>query len=76
MKSLQHPLRRLAIVGLLFSFLAGCAVVPYGPPRYYDHPERIYGPPVVVPLPLFHPRYHGHHWHHGHRGPRGHRGYR
>lgn len=76
MKGWQHPLCRLSLVGLLFAVLAGCAIVPYGPPRYYDYPERVYGPPVVVPLPYVSPWPHGHHWRHGPRGHRGHRGYR
>jgi hypothetical protein len=76
MKGWHPPLRRLAFIGLLFSVLAGCAVVPYGSPAYYDYPERAYGPPAVVPLPLFYPWPHGHHRHHGHRGHRGYRGHR
>jgi hypothetical protein len=76
MNGWQHPLRRLAFIGLLFSVLAGCAVVPYSPPRYYDYPGPAYAPSVVVPAPFFFPWHHGHHWRHGHRGHRGFRGHR
>lgn len=69
----QHYFRRLAFIGLLLSGLAGCAVVPYGPPQYYDYPERSYSPVVPVPVPYFYPWHHRHHGHHGYRGHRWHR---
>lgn len=71
MRRHHHHFRSLAIAGLLISALAGCAVVPYdGPPRYYGYPEPVYGPPVVVPVPVpyYRPWHHRHH--HGYRGYR------
>lgn len=59
----QKPIFRRVAVALLVSTLAGCAVVPYGPPGYYGYPEPVYGPvvPVPVPVPFFWPRHHRHH---------------
>lgn len=57
-----------AIVLAVGTGLSGCAVVPYDPVPYYDEPyygsRRYYSPPaVVVPQPIYVPRY-GHRPHH------------
>lgn len=71
MKCCLQALRRLTVIGLAVSTLAACAVVPYGAPGYYDYPDRVYGPPAVVPVPVPLPYYYPrHHWRHGHRGYR------
>lgn len=67
MKRLQHHFRHLALIGLLLSALTGCVVAPYGPPQYYEYPDRSYSPVVPVPVPYFYPWHHRHHGHHGHR---------
>ena len=68
-----------AIASLAAAGLSGCAVVPaYGPGAYYESEpyyspyyssRPIYGPPVViVPEPIFVPRYGHRHRHDGRRG--------